>query len=606
LARKREEVHLKKCIVALFAAALSASALAAPSPRELLISQFQQGLPPPVMVAGESPALKSLSARMAELKVPGVSIAVIHEGRIDLARGFGVTRLGGPPVTDRTLFQAASISKPVFALAVLRLMDEGKLNLDTNVNDYLKSWKLPDNDFTSEQKVTLRRLLTHSAGLTVHGFPGYESNAKLPTTLQILDGTPPANTSPIRVDIAPGSLTRYSGGGYTLAQLVVHDVTGLPLPKLLRDSVLTPLGMTQSTYEQPLPAKRLSDVAWPYNGEGEPVPGGPHVYPEMAAAGLWTTPSDLARYALGVRAALAGESKVISSATARAMLTPVMNNQGLGPQVGGKTSRKYFTHGGANEGYRCALLAYEDGEGAVVMTNGDAGDKLLGDVMRTIAHVYQWPDFAPSVRKIADVKPAALDRLVGVYTLNEGSTYVLRREGDQLIGNVLDTPPGVLLPASELELFSRDVDVLVSFTLDDKGAVSAIKHRFNGWERTGTRADEARSRQVMAVMDATAKRFKEQKPLAGSEAAVRELLTSLAAGKPNYERMTPKLADLTRQQLAGLQGFIGSFGPLEKLTFKSVGPEGADIYDAKFEKKLLRIALRVDGEGRIDLVNFLP
>jgi CubicO group peptidase (beta-lactamase class C family) len=504
------------------------------------------------------------------------------------------------------LFQAASISKPVFALAVLHLVDEGRLNLDTNVNEYLKSWKLPDNEFTSEQKVTLRRLLTHSAGLTVHGFPGYESNAKLPTTVQILDGTPPANTAPIRVDILPGSLARYSGGGYTLAQQVLGDVTGIPLPKLLHDSVLAPLRMTLSTYEQPLPAKRLSEVALPYHGDGNAVEGGPHVYPEMAAAGLWTTPSDLARYALGVRAALAGDSKVVSAATARAMLTPVINSQGLGPQLGGSTSRKFFTHGGANEGYRCLLVAYEDGEGAVIMTNGDAGDQLQGEVMRTIAHVYQWPDFAPAVRKVADVKPAALDRLIGVYTLNEGSTYVLRRDGDRFVGNVLDNTPAVLLPSSDLELFARDVDVVVSFTLDERGAVNAVRHRHNGWERTGTRADEARSRQVIALVDATAKRFREQKPQAGSESAVRELLTGLAAGKPNYERMTQPLADLTRQQLTGLQGFIGSFGPLKKLTFKSVGPEGGDIYDVEFAAKVLHIALRLDDKDRIDYVNFLP
>ncbi|MES1263976.1 MAG: serine hydrolase domain-containing protein, partial [Peristeroidobacter soli] len=234
---------------------------------------------------------------------------------------------------------------------------------------------------------------SHSAGLTVHGFEGYEAGAKLPTTVQILGGTPPANNAPVRVDLLPGSKHRYSGGGYVLAQLLLGDVTGEPVPKLLQDTVLTPLGMTRSTFEQPLPAVRMGEVALPYRSNGKPVQGGPHVYPELAAAGLWTTPSDLARYALGVRAALAGKSSVISAATARAMLTPVIGAAGVGPFLGGSTSRKLFAHSGGNEGYRCLLVAYEDGEGAVVMTNGDRGEEITNLVVREVARIYGWPDY---------------------------------------------------------------------------------------------------------------------------------------------------------------------------------------------------------------------
>src|SRR5690349_3012421 len=168
------------------------------------IQQFEQGLAPTVLVKGETPKLVPLALRMGELHVPGVSIAVIHQGRIEWANGYGVTQLDGPRVTENTLFQAASISKAVFALAVMRQVEAGKLNLDANVNDYLKSWKLPDNSFTAEQKVTLRRVLSHTGGLTVHGFPGYEAGAKLPSTIQILDGASPANNPEIRVDTIPG------------------------------------------------------------------------------------------------------------------------------------------------------------------------------------------------------------------------------------------------------------------------------------------------------------------------------------------------------------------------------------------------------------------
>lgn len=580
---------------------------AARSDTEARIRRIQQGLAPPVLVQGETPAMKPLAARMTDLKVPGVSIAVIHEGRIEWARGFGVTRPDGPPVTEQTLFQAASISKPVFALAVLHLVDAGKLNLDASVNDYLKDWKLPDNDFTRQSKVTLRGVLSHSAGLTVHGFAGYAADAKIPGTTQVLDGTPPANSAAIRVDIPPGSRFRYSGGGFVLAQQLLTDVTGTPLPKLLNDSVLAPLGMTRSTFQQPLPAARLSEVAMPFSGDGNPLQEGPHVYPEVAAAGLWTTPTDLAHYALGVQAALAGKStKVISARTARAMLTPVIEKQGLGLHVSGSTARKYFMHGGANAGYRCLLVAYEDGEGAIVMTNSESGGELMEEVMRSIAHVYQWPDFAPPTRTLAKVQPESLRRLLGVYELNEGSLYVVRMDGDRLVGNVLGNTAVAMFPSSENELFARDVNVVVDFVIGAEGSATSVRHKSDGWERTGRRIEESRARQIVAGVERTAQRIKDQKPAAGSDAAIRKLFAGLAIGNADYDSMSPQFAELTRQNLTRLQPIIANLGPLKSLTFKSVGNNGADEYDADFEKGALRIYMGLDEQGRIVGVNFVP
>ncbi|HET9217160.1 MAG TPA: serine hydrolase domain-containing protein [Terriglobia bacterium] len=330
----------------------------------------------------------TLADHMAALHVPGVSIAVIQDGAIAWARGFGVTRIGGPAVTPDTLFQAASISKPVSALAVLRLVESGKLNLDTDVNQYLKTWKVPENQFTSRAKVTLRTLLTHTAGMTVRGFPGYAANTPLPTVVQILKGEPPANTPRIVVDTVPGRSGRYSGGGYVVAQQLLEDVTGIPFPQLMRDSVLAPIGMTRSTFEQRLPASWLQAVATPYDSEGRAVPGGPHVYPEMAPAGLWTTPSDLARFAIEVQKALAGKSAVVSAAMARQMWTP--NGQGPGTQTGGRPEFP-FAYSGSNEGYKCYLVAYSNGDGAVVMTNGNNGALLALDIVSTIADEYKWP-----------------------------------------------------------------------------------------------------------------------------------------------------------------------------------------------------------------------
>jgi CubicO group peptidase (beta-lactamase class C family) len=223
---------------------------------EQRIRHIQDAILPAVFTKGEPPATTKLADRMAALNVPGVSIAVVHDGKIEWARGFGVTRVGGPGVTPDTLFQAASISKPVTAMAVLRLAESGKLDLDADVNQYLKSWKVPENTFTQKTKVTLRELLTHTAGITVHGFPGYASDSARPTVVQVLNGEKPANTSAILVDTIPGTDWRYSGGGFVVTQLLLEDVTGQAFPTLMHDIVLGPIGMTRSTYEQPLPQNR--------------------------------------------------------------------------------------------------------------------------------------------------------------------------------------------------------------------------------------------------------------------------------------------------------------------------------------------------------------
>ncbi|WP_310347484.1 serine hydrolase domain-containing protein [Pelomonas aquatica] len=469
-----------------------------------------------------------------------------------------------------------------------------------------QAWKLPENDFTRQSPVTLRKLLTHTAGTTVHGFPGYEAHAKLPATTQVLDGVTPANTPAVRVDALPGAAFRYSGGGFTVAQQVVHDVTGVPLPGFMRDAVLAPLNMARSTYEQPLPPERMAEAAAAYRGDGSAVPGGPHAYPEMAAAGLWTTPTDLAHYALGVRAALAGNSKVITAETARAMLAPGTGGHGLGPAIGGRTQRKLFTHGGANAGYRCVFVAYEDGEGAVVMTNGDNGGELANEVMRTIAHVYQWPDYSPPIRVVAQVKPEAVDRLAGVYELNDGSLYAVRKSGEQLVGHVVGQKAVALYASSEHELFAKADNVLLKFTLDANGVPASVQHRWGEWERNGARISEARAQPALRGIEQADQRFKDQKPRAQAEAAIRKLFLDIAAGKPDYERMSAGFANITRQQLAGMQGFVKGLGEMRRLAFQRVNEDGSDEYHADFANGALTISIVLGDDDRIDGVRVQP
>jgi CubicO group peptidase (beta-lactamase class C family) len=590
---------------AAFAASLALPAIAGDA-RTTRILRVTQEIPAPVLVRGESPVFTSLSARMAELRVPAVSVAVIHKGRLEWARGYGVTRWDGPPATDRTLFQAASISKPVFALAVLRLADTGRVNLDANVNDYLTTWKIPDGPFTRRTPVTLRALLSHTAGITGQGFRGYEPTAALPTLNQILDGAPPANSSPVRVDTPPGERYRYTGGGYVVAQAALQSVTGEPQQQYLRRFLLDRLRMTRSTFEQPLPLMRSTEIALPYRADGSPVAGGPRVYPELAAAGLWTTPADLARYALHVQTAVAGHRKaIISPRMARAMLTPVLDHQGLGPQIGGSTSRKFFTHNGGNEGYRCLLVAYEDGEGAVVMTNSDSGGVLMEEVMRSIAYAYGWPDFAPAMRTLGDVKPEALARLLGVYEFDDGSMYVVRQHSGRLEGFEPGQAAVALFASSGHELFARALDVVVSFAGAD-GAAPAMTLRTRETERGAARASEAKSRQVLSWLDSTERRFEEQTPDPGSEASIRSLMAGITRGELDYRSMRPALADAIGQQLPALRPWFAWLGDLKGLAFARVDANGSDEYRGDFAQGQLRIVIRLNEDGRIENVEFAP
>jgi hypothetical protein len=360
--------------------------------------------------------------------------------------------------------------------------------------------------------------------------------------------------------------------------------------------------MKLSTFEQPLPASRGAEIALPHRADGSPVAGGPRVYPELAAAGLWTTPSDLARYALGVRAALQGKAKaLITALMARAMLTPVLDGNGLGPRIGGSSSRKFFTHNGGNEGYRCLFVAYEDGEGAVVMTNSDNGGVIMEEVMRSIAFAYEWPDFAPSLHTLANVPPERLARLVGAYQFDDGSIYIVRDHAGRLEGQA----PVELFPSSDHELFARVVDLVVGFEGTD-GTMTTMRQRLGETERRAVRATEAQSRKVFAWLDSTEQRFREQTADPRSEAGIRTLLAGITAGEPDYRGMSPALAESIGQQLPALRPWLDWLGELKGLRFERVDATGRDEYRGEFAQAPLRIFIRLNEDGRVESAEFAP
>jgi CubicO group peptidase (beta-lactamase class C family) len=354
-------------------------------------------------------------------------------------------------------------------------VEQGRLALDEDVNARLVSWKVPENEFTREKKVTLRGLLSHSAGLTVHGFPGYASTASVPTVVQVLDGAAPANTPPVRVNVAPGTIWRYSGGGITVTQLLMEDVTREPFATFMQRTVLRPLGMVHSTYEQPLPATHARVAASGHERLDTPVPGRFHLYPEMAAAGLWSTPSDLARWAIEVQRAYRGDSRrVLSQDMTRQMLTKQFGEWGLGVQLAGAGDSAMFMHGGRDEGFVADLRAFvHRGQGVVIMTNGVSG-RLVAELSRSVANAYGWPVPPRPTRTIGKVEGASLDALVGTYLIpgpRDTTRLRVTREGERLFVQQLGAGPRAeLLPEGGLSFFDVDDGSTFRFALDPAAA----------------------------------------------------------------------------------------------------------------------------------------
>jgi CubicO group peptidase (beta-lactamase class C family) len=457
--------------IVLLAAALSATITETDPSR---IGRVESGLMPGQYVKGSPASRFTIAERLAHYKVPGVSVAVFENGELSWAKGYGVVEAGSSAaVTTSTLFQAASISKPVAAVGAMILVERGKLALDEPVNTRLRSWKIADTELAKSEPVTLRRLLSHTGGLTVHGFRGYAANEQVPTLVQLLNGEPPSNSKRIEIDIPPGSRHRYSGGGYSVAQQLMVDVTGKPFPDLMRELVLAPAGMKDSTYEQPLPASRVGAAATGHRGGGEPIAGKRHTYPEMAAAGLWTTPTDLVRLAITMQKAWSGGSgTIVSRETAQLMLSPQPSSPSYG--LGFGLNGDEFGHGGSNEGFKCILVAYKDGRGAAVMTNGDRGAELARELLHAISAEYGWPGYKPREREVVTVPPQILQSYVGDYQFPDWAVTVTLQNGKLSLA-LKGQGTWELLPEAEDRYFSLGPGLPpIRFVKDSDGRVIEI------------------------------------------------------------------------------------------------------------------------------------
>ncbi|WP_172448480.1 serine hydrolase domain-containing protein [Caulobacter mirabilis] len=452
------------CVVGL---SLSATAAVAADPdRQRRVETGLMG----AAVFGDRPETWSLESRMAHWKVPGVSIAVVDDGKIVWAKGYGVLAAGEPaPVTARTRFQAASISKPVAAAGALSLVETGQLSLDGDVSKVLKTWTLPANPYTAERPLTLRDLLSHTGGTSQHGFPGYAQGAAVPTLTQLLDGKAPASNPAITFEARPGERWKYSGGGYEIAEQVMIDAAGKPFPDILAERVFKPAGMAASGYARP----DMGAFALAHGRDGRTIPGGWHTYPEHAAAGLWTTPTDLARFGIALSRGWQGKAGgMLKPGTVKAMATEVKDGYGLGVGLQGEGEAFALIHGGANRGFKANWVIHPgSGDGVAVMTNGEAGDLLAREILRAVARTYDWPDYRPEVYQPHALPPDVLASRVGDWSVGEGDKRMVFPA--KLVDGrlVFVTPRGEFgfVPIGPTTMVSVDLGIKAEFSKTEDG-----------------------------------------------------------------------------------------------------------------------------------------
>jgi CubicO group peptidase (beta-lactamase class C family) len=411
----------------------------------------------------------SVEVAMARHRVPGCAVAVIADGELAWTASYGVVGEGETvAVGEDTIFQACSISKPIAAVMALRLVQQGRLDLDEDVNAYLRDWRVPSNG-DWQPRITLRQLLSHSAGLTSCWYPGYRRDAPLPTLLQTLRGESPANTPAVFATNLPGVQMRYSGSHYSVVQQLLVEVSGQPFESLAREMIFAPLGMAHSGYETDFPERHGGTTALGHDAGGARIAGDWRVLPESAGAGLWTTPADLARLTVAVTKAWAGQSSaLLDRALARQMLTPQVGGRGLGWALAELGPTLRFAHGGSNIGYKCQLLAYpEFGLGAVVMTNADEGSALIREIMEAVAREHDWPDLHTGLLpgQAQALEPAVVSTYAGTYGDAAALSVAIVADGGRLLLTAPGQPPLALRSEGAGRFTAEALNVEVVFEI---------------------------------------------------------------------------------------------------------------------------------------------
>lgn len=452
-------------MAALFAFSCSQDPIANQSPA--LIKAVENGLSTQVYIAGDS--TWSIAESMAKYGIPGASIAVIHEGKVAWAKGYGVMdKESKAPVTSQTLFQVATIGMPLTAYGALSLVDQNKVTLNEDINSYLRSWQLPESEFTKEKKVTIKNLLSHSAGINVHAFSGYSSHEPVPTLLEILNGTPPAKSNPVIVDKPLNESLWISAGGYTIIQQMLMDVEGKNFPELMDELVLQPFGMNNSSFSQSLHTEQIKNAATGYLRDGSEVRGKTHIYPELASNGLWTTAEDLAKFIIHIQQNLQDDNlnKGLSKDLVELMLTPQSSNQygqyGLGFSIYDKKDETYFEHHGWSTGFYSRFAAHRDNDYGVVVLTNTPQPGFVFEVFRSVARAYEWDNYAPVYEKV-EIDHAFAAGISGRYQANNRVVKIYQSEDRLFVKNIINTAPEELIRISDSTFVRRNASRLIQF-----------------------------------------------------------------------------------------------------------------------------------------------
>lgn len=383
----------------------------------------------------------TLKERMAHYGVPAVAIGVIRGGELVHAEGFGVLQAGADtPVDSDTLFSAGSVSKIATAALILKLHADAKLNIDADIRRYLKSWPWPSYEKQADIPVSLRMLLSHTGGFNLHGFSDFMPGAQLPTVYDTLNGTGPSQDEPLTLLFKPGKRYKYSGGGYTLAQLVATDILNTSFPAAAKAELFDVVGMRRSNFTNPLPDS-TTNVAKAHDRDGTPValPRGYQAMPEMAASGLWTSAHDLGQLVAALIRSYQTEGAFLPQSLAIDMMTQIAPSEhGLGPRLEGMGRNRFFHHAGSNDSYKTWMEGHlATGDGLVVLTNGTKGDDLFIEIRNAAADAFGWtinqPVFLPEVT----VPDAMTESFLGTYAPDTGFPL---EERQQLIGWIYDAP----------------------------------------------------------------------------------------------------------------------------------------------------------------------
>lgn len=436
--------------------------------------QVERNLLPRVAFIGET-APVDIAARMAQHKVPAFSVAVIDDGKLDWSAAWGRLTTGGAPAGCDTLFQAGSLAKPVTVLAALRMQADGKLDLDADIATYLSSWELPAGKQTAANPVTLRKLFAHTSGLTPGGYEGYVRGQPFPTDVQTVSGEPPSNAKKIEVVEAPGTSLRYSGGGYTIAEIALQDEFEQSFEQLMRTWLLAPVGMKQADFTVPLPDSSHVRAATGHQADGSAVEGGWRNHPEQAAAGLWATASDLATLLIELRKGWLGESTVFRQESIRELMAQPFDGHAYGFRLIGEGDEVFITHYGGTVGYRAGMtLNLRSGDGAVYLANADSGGALGPEFFAAVSTAYGWPMFRQDSVQRTTQPAEVLAALVGRYQFPDGPAVGVVYENGQLTlvfpnGDRYAMTPIVGTPR---EFIHPDTGVRASF--DGEGATAVI------------------------------------------------------------------------------------------------------------------------------------